>query len=605
MKKIVFFASLAFLFLFSSCNFFQVPAESKNGSIVIDLGKNSRAVTFITQDSVGSYSINVSGNGYSETKPAEAYETVVFEDLEPGTYTVKGLAFSEDNKLLASASTTVTIKALDNVTAKLNFHEFAELSTRFGMFNYTDTYYGYLYYPYDDIDDIDSFSLDVSASTDTRIKDKLTVYEMPDSKTYIIVKDYSEYKLYLLDSDSDKLPDSPSSLVYNSGSIESIAFLASDPFDSYLLGDTLKYDIYLFTIKTENSINTNTLNVRVYPNDAFPSNSSTSFDLEVRDPIAEISKVVVRGSLFFISYKSDSGESRLAMVEYLEEPEDFILHKDLNAKDLGFTDTTEIRDMAMPRDGELYLLVGENGFTQDLESKGGAYTIPLVNRNFDLKTPNETGISIKNTTIYNRGALVKMGYSLDGEQLNLLPRKTLGWYNTKRTLNATGTYTHSSDTSQEYKSVPQKEFETLDLYAPTKRVSSSYFYGPVRFVCTKPDELYIVDSGFNIRLADWNATDSNITDEKYKKTQKGLTSNVFNYERIIKVDLGSFAMSVEKSDNSSFLYTDASFGEYSINPVSKVRSNFYLSENLENVFAASASSTFYLGIHPNPVEPLD
>ncbi|MCQ2577145.1 MAG: hypothetical protein MJ176_01305 [Treponema sp.] len=603
MKKIVFFASLAFLFFFSSCNFFQVPAESKNGSIVIDLGKNSRAVTFITRDSVGSYSINVSGKGYSETKPAEAYETVVFEDLEPGTYTVKGLAFSEDNKLLASASTTVTIKALDNVTAKLNFHDFAELSTRFGMFYYDDDY-GYLYYPYDDIDDIDSFSLDMSYSTDTGIKDKLTVYEMPDSKTYIIVKDYSEYKLYLLDSDSDKLPDSPSSLVYNSGSIESIAFLASDPFDSYLLGDTLKYDIYLFTIKTENSINTNTLNVRVYPNDAFPSNSSTSFDLEVRDPIAEISKVVVRGSLFFISYKSDSGESRLAMVEYLEEPEDFILHEDLNTEDLGFTDTTEIRDMAMPRDGELYLLVGENGFTQDLESKDGPYTISLVNRNFSLNTPDETGISIKNTTIYNRGALVKMGYSLDGEQLNLLPRKTLGWYNTKRTLNATGTFTEKPGSRSENRLAARSEFKTLDLYAPTKRVSSSYFYGPVRFVCTKPDELYIVDSGFNIRLADWNATDSNITDEKYDRDQKGLTSNVFNYERIIKVDLGSFAMSVEKSDNASFLYTDASFSGDSVSP-SKVRSNFYLLENLKYVFAALASATAYLGIHPNPVEPLD
>lgn len=604
MKKFTLLASLTFLFFFSSCNFFQVPAESKNGSIVIDLGKNSRAVTFITRNSVESFSINVSGNGYSETKPAEAYETVVFEDLEPGTYTVKGLAFSEDNKLLASASTTVTIKALDNVTAKLNFHDFAELSTRFGMFNYTDS--GYLYYPFDDIYNINSFSLDKNDSTYTEIKDKLTVYEMPDSKTYIIVKDGSEYKLCLLDSNSYTLPDSPSSLVYNNGSIESIAFLASDPFDSFLSGNTLKYDIYLFTIRAENSINTNTLNVEKYPNDAFPSNASTNFDLKVRDPIDEISKVVVRGSLFFISYKSsDSGESRLAMVEYLEEPKDgknFILHKDLNAKDLGFTNTTEIRDMAMPRDGELYLLVGENGATQI--STGTP--VEFSSRNYDsIKSPDD-GVTIEKTTFYQRGGLVKL--QLNTTDKLIASEKKLGWYNNTRHLTAKGTFTPGSNNtySSSDSEIANKELSSLDLVAPTKKESNQYFYGPVRFICTKPDEVYIVDSGFNIRLADWTARDETITGKGYYD-QKGLTSNVFNHDRIIKVDLNTFAMSVEKEYNSCIEFSEAGLNTGNPpEPSSTVKSVFFPNASLPNIFGNYASpASGYLGIHPNPVEPLD
>ena len=410
MKKFTLLASLTFLFIFTSCNFFEAPVEPKNGSIVIDLGKNSRAITFITQNSVDSYSINVSGNGYSETKPAEAYETVVFEDLEPGTYTVKGLAFSEDNKLLASASTTVTIKALDNVTAKLNFHEFAELSTRFGMFNYTDS--GYIYYPYDDID---SLSLDISSKQCTEIKTYTTIFEMPDSKTYVRSSD-SESQLFPIDSNTSA-PGDPIT-------VNPVDYLASDPFDSSLSGNTLKYDIYLFTIRAENSINTNTLNVEKYPNDAFPSNASTNFDLKVRDPIAEISKVVVRNSLFFISYKSDSGESRLAMVEYLEEPEDgknFILHKDLNAKVLGFTDTTEIRDICMPKDGELYLLVGENGATQISTETQAEFS----SRNYDsIISPNDD-VTIEKTTFYQRGGLVKL--QLNTTDKLIASERNLGW----------------------------------------------------------------------------------------------------------------------------------------------------------------------------------
>lgn len=605
MKKFTLLASLTFLFIFASCNFFEAPVEPKNGSIVIDLGKNSRAITFITQDSVDSYSINVSGNGYSETKPAEAYKTVVFEDLEPGTYTVKGLAFSEDNKLLASASTTVTIKALDNVTAKLNFHEFAELSTRFGMFNYTDfgTDFRYIYYPYDEID---SLSLDISSQQYTNIKSYTTIFEMPDSKTYIIVKDDSEYKLCLLDSNSYTLPDSPSSLVYNNGSIESIAFLASDPFDSFLSGNTLKYDIYLFTIRAENSINTNTLNVEKYPNDAFPSNASTNFDLKVRDPIDEISKVVVRNSLFFISYKSDSGESRLAMVEYLEEPKDgknFILHEDLNAKDLGFTNTTEIRDMAMPRDGELYLLVGENGATQI--STGTP--VEFSSRNYDsIKSPDD-GVTIEKTTFYQRGGLVKL--QLNTTDKLIASENKLGWYNNTRHLTAKGTFTPGSNniySSSDSEIAEKKELSSLDLVAPTKKESNQYFYGPVRFICTKPDEVYIVDSGFNIRLADWTARDETITGEGYYD-QKGLTSNVFNHDRIIKVDLNTFAMSVEKEYNSCIKFSDAALNTVnSPKPSSTVKSVFFPNKSLPNIFGNYASpASGYLGIHPNPVEPLD
>ena len=597
MKKFTLLASLTFLFIFASCNFFEAPVEPKNGSIVIDLGKNSRAITFITQDSVDSYSINVSGNGYSETKPAEAYKTVVFEDLEPGTYTVKGLAFSEDNKLLASASTTVTIKALDNVTAKLNFHEFAELSTRFGMFNYTD--FRYIYYPYDEID---SLSLDISSQQYTNIKSYTTIFEMPDSKTYIIVKDDSEYKLCLLDSNSYTLPNPPSSLVYNNGSIESIAFLASDPFDSFLSGNTLKYDIYLFTIRAENSINTNTLNVEKYPNDAFPSNASTNFDLKVRDPIDEISKVVVRNSLFIISYKSDSGESRLAMVEYLEELEDgknFILHKDLNAKDLGFTDTTEIRDICMPKDGELYLLVGENGATQISTRTQAKFS----SRNYDsIISPNDD-VTIEKTTFYQRGGLVKL--QLNTTDKLIASERNLGWYNNTRHLTAKGAFTPDSNNNYSHVDsiIANKELSSLDLIAPTKKESNQYFYGPVRFICTKPDEVYIVDSGFNIRLADWTARDETITEEGYYN-QNGLTSNVFNHDRIIKVDLNTFAMSVIKEYNSCIKFSDADLNTGNPpSPSSTVKSVFFSNKSFPSIFGNYAdSASNYLGIHPNPVE---
>ena len=588
MKKFTLLASLTFLFIFASCNFFEAPVEPKNGSIVIDLGKNSRAITFITQDSVDSYSINVSGNGYSETKPAEAYETVVFEDLEPGTYTVKGLAFSEDNKLLASASTTVTIKALDNVTAKLNFHEFAELSTRFGMFNYTDS--GYIYYPYDDID---SLSLDISSKQVTKIKTYTTIFEMPDSKTYVRSSD-SESHLFPIDSNTSARGDPIT--------VNQVDYLASDPFDSFFSGNTLKYDIYLFTIRAENSINTNTLNVEKYPNDAFPSNASTNFDLKVRDPITKISKVVVRNSLFFISYESDSGESRLAMVEYLEEPEDgknFILHKDLNAKDLGFTDTTEIRDICMPKDGELYLLVGENGATQISTGTQAEFS----SRNYDsIKSPDD-GVTIEKTTFYQRGGLVKL--QLNTTDKLIASERNLGWYNNTRHLTAKGAFTPDSNNnySDVDSRIANKELSSLDLIAPTKKESNQYFYGPVRFICTKPDEVYIVDSGFNIRLADWTARDETITEEGYYN-QNGLTSNVFNHDRIIKVDLNTFAMSVIKEYNSCIKFSDADLNTGNPpSPTSTVKSVFFPNKSFPKIFGNYAdSASNYLGIHPNPVE---
>jgi len=591
MKKLTFLATLAFLFLVTSCNFFEAPTETKNGSILVDLGKNSRTVTLVNDDSVELYTISINGNGYSDKKTAFDGSSVYFDDLEPGTYTVNGYAHMGENKIVSTASTTVTVKGLETTEAVLVFKKTAFLETNFLMFYYYSDY-DYSNVIYNSIDDIE-----MAVSTDNRKSSYHSVYEMPDSTTFTI-------------SDvNHNLPEvlyQPGNRFNNLTALTSnIDYLASDPFDCEKSGEGVNYTIYQFTIgETFEDVKT-TIKVYDYLGTYINNpqyNSVSSF--ESIYPVTEIIRVVVRGDDFFILYSPGSeARNRLMWTQINYGPTNsFTILRDCAASDFGFTSNTEFRDIAMPNDGELYAIVGENGACQNCSMGDKTLEVPFKTRNYSkLKTPADSGITINDTRFYNRGALIKLDYKMEGSLGVITKTNSVGWYNTKRQLTAKGTYIpFKSGKAYLNEEAAEKELSSLSLYAPTKRESTNYFYGPIRFICTKPDELYIVDSGFNIRLADWNNTDSSISKTGYDTDQNGLTSNVFNHERIIKVDLASFGLSVEKEYDSYILYTDDSINSNHAKPVIELKSLFY-NLNVKGLGSVATTSN-YLGIHPNPEE---
>lgn len=611
MKKFAFIISFAFLFLVTSCNFFEAPVEPKNGSIVIDLGNKSRHVDIIDSDTVEIYKIQVRGSNYSNSFSAGARETLYIEDLPAGSYTINAYAV-KGNNIVSSASTTVTVEGLETTEAFLVFKKDTILNTRFGMFNYYPSNNTYGYSPFDSIDEL---NLDITGRKPFDTTSYHSFYEMPDSYSIIVRKDSNNGTLFkIIDDRSSNYYEINEALLFN------IDYIVSDPYDTYLNEENkLEYTISVLTLGTTNSNRTpitfrkyNKLDNFMYnPGSAYANSTGTFLE------IYSIISVVKYFSDYFIVYKpTEYGTARLAWVRESEEEGKLTLEfvNDFGASDLStsFTDTTEIRDIVMPKKGELYAIVGENGSVQSYDDEGTWKRDTLLNRVYSLQTSST--VTVEGTEFYNRGAVLKLNCDFENSRLSAVG--DLGWYSKRRTLTAKGTFQLYEDSgfADLNGDAAYNELERVDLYAPSKNESSKYFYGPVRFICTKPDEVYIVDSGFNMRLADWTATDNTIANDSYDKNQKGLTSNIFNHERIIKVNLNTFAMSVEKETVSSLLYTDSSFvsGNSPNNP--SIKSFFLKNSNLGftdsnkyvmDKFGNSAVYSDYLGIHPNPVEPLD
>lgn len=594
MKKFLLLASTTLLFLVTSCNFFEAPTENKNGSIIVDLGNNSRAVQFIDQDSVTDYIITVSGNGYSDKKNATLGSSVLFDNLEPGTYTVSGIGCNDDNTNLVTASTTVTVKSLEDSKATLIFKKYSIAETRFQMFNYGSNYKVALF------DNIEDLVMDLGMVESSFLAVSNQLFEMPSGDTYFIyTDDNSDKKVYTLAAGS-KLPDN------NSLDTATPDFIVADTFNAKKENGEIKYSVYAFT---QNSNNRNQIDFKKYS--SYPNTVSKSSNFSFSYEIISLINFVVHGNDIFIVYKPTNNKpNRLAWVHYDDSSKEFTQFKNFTVNEIApeFSSNAEFRDITMPKDGELYAIIGENGKIQNYTSLGFTTDSTFINRDY---TPLSDA-TINNTAFYNRGALIKLDYNYENQENPLRVSKSVGWYDTKRELHSVGEYTFSpkSDASesdnQSFKSasdsVAKTQFSSVDLYAPTKRQSSNYFYGPVKFICTKPDELYIVDSGFNIRLADWNAVDDSEglnNNSDYNKDQKGLTANYFNHERVIKVNLADFAMKIEREYNSAWSYLPPQ--ESFIHP-----ETLFLGFSNNDIFVKQeynvAQATGYLGIHPNPVE---
>ena len=413
----------------------------------------------------------------------------VFDNLEPGTYTVEVSARQPDGAFLSKGSQNVKVTAGETASCSVTLI----LAGNNGKV-FSSNYY-ILRATYGSSSSAEFFD-NVSSTTDISTMNPDDAFEdINGDKYYIDINDVPSPSTGLAFNIYKNNPNDVRYTVTIEGASKKFAdSLYYDPVnDSLWIGAMSSSNEYYFA----KDIN------KLEYNETF----SNKTEIPTYYP-GEITAFAISGNDIYIASPLENGASNLirGVIEGSNDDGFTITTSDLpmSTQDMG-TDG-QITDILIHYDGYVYVLVSQTGeeYVED------AY------------------LTSENTkALYSRGAIVRLEPTSNGFKISA---KT-GWTESARTIYTKGSASNALINSS---TLNKNAIEFLDnfknglnLYIPKYSERNSHFYGPRRFVAIKPKELVIADSGANLMLPD------------YDKQQTG---GFFKHNRVVKVDLYKFAI---------------------------------------------------------------
>ncbi|WP_288507169.1 hypothetical protein [uncultured Treponema sp.] len=484
MRKFGFTALVSFLFLLASC-MNMGGSSGEDGAIRVALpGSGSRGAYTLSKENAKTYKVALlldSENLKTQTSEAGGAD-IVFDELEPATYTVQVEAYDTNDVLLARKSETIKVTAGNTAECSIALKLFASsiLESNYILWNYRELK---KYFK--------SFS---SISENTEVENS----QFYSSYQYVSLAETASAQ-YVMTMGSDTLSYSITNLSNSSSSS-----IKTD--NVTLFYDCLYYDDTtdsLWVGAYDSSSNKQLYFARI--NGAPDSTNGTTLQSSnfIIDSTkgSDTSTFAVQGSTLYFAYKSyDNGTCYLQRATITENADGtFAVSKVGSAKsvsDLGVSGA--ITDIAILYDGTVYVLVSNVGNTEG--DSGDSF-----NYYYD-----------KSNTMYSRGALLKIQSTDSGFEVV----DTLGWTGSSRQIAPVG--------KAEWEVNTLATLQPLTAYIPSFSEKSNKFYGPRRFVAIKPKDIAIADCGANFVMPNCN---------------KRLYGKRFDHNRVVTVSLSSFTIS--------------------------------------------------------------
>ena len=449
MRKFGFTALVSFLFLLASC-MNMGGSSGEDGAIRVALpGSGSRGAYTLNKEKAKTYKVALLLDGENlKTQTSEAGGAdIVFDELEPATYTVQVEAYDTTDVLLARKSETIKVTAGNTAECSIALKLFASsiLDSGYILWKYSSNSYDYYRNSSisEDAENLCHFYGDLTGAAE----------------------DLNE-NWYCLSKSSG----GPASLYRWNGNSNTV--LKND-FDSdfSFLSDPLYYDDTTDTLwlAGHNSSSDFCLSKNAAPSSIasiVTINKVNGFDTNggLRTCVA----FAIRESDVYIAYEDvDTNGNLVYCLQHGKISGDgpFVFEPIGSAKtvsDLGVSGA--ITDVAILYDGTVYVLVSNVG-----NSEGDSGDSFIYNYN-------------QSNTMYSRGALLKIQSTDSGFEVV----EPLGWKDSWRSIASVGDATYSGT-----------DLQPLTAYIPSLSESGNKFYGPRRFVAIKPKEIAIADCGAN------------------------------------------------------------------------------------------------------------
>lgn len=488
MKKFGFTALVAFLFLLASC-MNMGGSSGEDGAIRVALpGSGSRGAYTLIKEKAKTYKVALLLDGENlktQTSEAEGGADIVFDELEPATYTVQVEAYDTTDVLLARKSETIKVTAGETAECSIALKLFASsvLDSNYILWNYIDSKNCFESFP-----QVTS-NTEVTQSYSSR---KYVSLAETASAPYVMTMNIGTTLSYFITNLST---GSSSSIKTDNVTLFFDCLYYDDTTDSLWVGaydnniSNSNKQLYFARINgASDSTNETTLQSSNFIIDSTKGSDTSTF--------------AVQGSTLYFAYKSYDNDTCYLQRATITENADgtFAVSKVGSAKsvsDLGVSGA--ITDIAILYDGTVYVLVSNVGNTEG--DFGDSF-----NYYYD-----------KSNTMYSRGALLKIQSTSSGFEVV----DTLGWTGSSRQIAPVG--------NAEWVETTTAKLQSLTAYIPSFSEKSNKFYGPRRFVAIKPKEIAIADCGANFVMPNCN---------------KGLYGKRFDHNRVVTVSLSSFAISV-------------------------------------------------------------
>lgn len=485
MRKFGFTALVSFLFLLASC-MNMGGSSGEDGAIRVALpGSGSRGAYTLNKEKAKTYKVALLLDG--ENLKTQTSETggadIVFDELEPATYTVQVEAYDTNDVLLARKSEIIKVTAGETAECSIALKLFASsiLDSGYILWKYSSNSYDYYRNSSisEDAENLCHFYGDLTGAAE----------DLNENWYCLSKSNGSSVSLYRWNGNSNTV-------------------LKND-FDSdfSFLSDPLYYDDTTDTLWLAGH-NSSSADFCLSKNAAPSSiasiatiNKVNGFDTNggLRTCVA----FAIRESDIYIAYEDMDSDSNLVYClqhgkisgdgPFVFEP----IGSPKTVSDLDLGVSGAITDVAILYDGTVYVLVSNVG--NSLGDSGDSF---IYNYN-------------QSNTMYSRGALLKIQSTDSGFEVV----DTLGWTGSSRQIAPVGDAYYPDDTSR---------LDPLTAYIPSFSEKSKKFYGPRRFVAIKPKAIAIADCGANFVMPN------------HDEQQKG---KMFAHNRVVTVSLSNFAIS--------------------------------------------------------------
>lgn len=482
MRKFGFTALVSFLFLLASC-MNMGGSSGEDGAIRVALpGSGSRGAYTLSKKNAKTYKVALLLDGENlKTQTSEAGGAdIVFDELEPATYTVQVEAYDTTDVLLARKSETIKVTAGETAECLIALKLFASsiLDSGYILWKYSSNSYDYYRNSSisEDAENLCHFYGDLTGAAE----------DLNENWYCLSKSDGGPASLYRWNGNSNKV--------------------LKNNFDSdfSFLSDPLYYDDTTDTLwlAGHNSSSDFCLSKNAAPSSIASIatiNKVNGFDTNggLRTCVA----FAIRESDIYIAYEDMDSDSNLVYClqhgkisgdgPFVFEP----IGSPKTVSDLDLDVSGAITDVAILYDGTVYVLVSNVG--NSLGDSGDSF---IYNYN-------------QSNTMYSRGALLKIQSTDSGFEVV----ETLGWTDSWRSIASVGDATYSGT-----------DLQPLTAYIPSLSESGNKFYGPRRFVAIKPKAIAIADCGANFVMPN------------HDEQQKG---KMFAHNRVVTVSLSNFAIS--------------------------------------------------------------
>lgn len=439
MRKFGFTALVSFLFLLASC-MNMGGSSGEDGAIRVALpGSGSRGAYTLSKEKAKTYKVALLLDGENlKTQTSEAGGAdIVFDELEPATYTVQVEAYDTTDVLLARKSETIKVTAGETAECSIALKLFASsiLESNYILWNYSNNIF--------------SFN------------------KIANIKDSTINTNFTSLSLNFAEDISDNMYYIDSSMNLQRIVVDDVNWTTIPAVTGSLFSDPLYYDDSTDSlwIARNGDGNVSTLQFSVIKNISTGTNPSIDFKSGLDSFDYYGAAFAIQGSVLYLAYKEQEIYylQRASITENADGT--FAVSKIGSAKSVSDLRVSgAITDIAILYDGTVYVLVSNVGNTEG--DSGDSF-------NYEYNQSN---------TMYSRGALLKIQSTSSGFEVV----DTLGWTGSSRPIAPVGDAIYNG-----------KSLKSLIAYIPSLSENSNKFYGPRRFVAIKPKEIAIADSGAN------------------------------------------------------------------------------------------------------------